>query len=144
MIVVRRRVQIKIVGHKALAAPSHFLLLDHRMASFDNLNLARIRALYKAGPAIIAQSRDVRQRGQHIHFRQRQSGLPDALGLPAIADSQFGKQPPFDLDNLFLRVENLGLVFLQLRSGKALRIHQGLLAFVICGTRCRFGFETSR
>ena len=107
--VVRSRIQIKIVGHEALAASRHFLLLDHRMPAFDNFEIAaRHRTPTKLRPAVIAQRRDVRQRSQHIDFRQRQRSLPNSLGLGCNRGAQFGKQPPLDLDDLFLCVENLG------------------------------------
>ncbi len=41
---VRGCVQVKIVGHKALAAASQFLLLDHGMAAFDDFEITGVAA----------------------------------------------------------------------------------------------------
>ena len=132
----RRGIQKQIVRNKALAPCRQFLLLDHRMPAFDNFQIARVRFVgfsLELRPAIIPQRRNVRQAAEHIHFRQCQRGLPDALGLRGNRRAQLGKQPPLDLDNLFLGVQNLRLVLLQLRSGEALGIHQRLLALVVGG-----------
>ncbi len=75
-------VQEKIVGDKAFASRRQFLLLDHRMAAVDDLEVARLlRILMKSWPAIIAQGRDVCQASEHVDFGQCQRGLADALGL---------------------------------------------------------------
>src|SRR5208337_5355684 len=58
-------------------------------------------------------------------------GLPDASRLGRNRRAQFGKEPPFDLDHLFLRVKDFGFVLLQLGRGKALGIDQRLLAVII-------------
>ena len=67
--------------------------------------------------------------------------MPDALGLGGNGRTQLGKQPPLDFDNLLLRIQNLRLVFLQLRRGETLGIDQRLLAFVISGSEVKIGFR---
>ncbi len=126
---VSRGIQVQIVGNKALSPARQFLLLDHRMPALNHLDVGR---LVELRPAIVAQSRNVSQRRQNIDLRQGQRRLPDAPGLSGNCGAQFGKQPPLDLDNLLLRVENLRFVFLQLWRGKTLGVDQRLLAFVIC------------
>src|SRR5271165_629403 len=102
------------------------------MPSFDDLEFTGVVARSnELRPAVIPQRRDLRQRGQHIHLSQRQRSLPDSPGLRRNRRTQLSKQSPFDLDNLFLRIENFGFVFLQLRSGEALGAYQSLLAFII-------------
>ena len=71
------------------------------------------------------------QRSQHVHFRQSQRRPADALRLTGNRRPQVGEQPPLDLRDLFLCVENLGFIFLQFRSGEALRAHQRLLALIV-------------
>ena len=73
----------------------------------------------------------MRQRSQHIDLGQRQRGLTDSLGLGRDCGAQLGEQAALDLDDLFLRVENLGFVLFQLGRGEALRAYQSLFAFVI-------------
>ncbi len=80
------------------------------------------------------------QRSQHIHFSQSQSGLPDSLRFGGNCCTQLGEKPALDLDNLFLRVENLGFVFFQLRSGETLRAHQSLFSFIILRDQVQIGF----
>ena len=85
---VRGRVQIKIVGHEALAASGHLLLLDHGMAALDDLqirpHLLRRRFFWRSNElrsAVIPQRRDVRQRGQHIDLSQAPA-QSDEFALP--------------------------------------------------------------
>ena len=119
---MRGRIQIQIVRHEALAATRHLLLLDHGMPTFDNFQIASPGCLRldKLWPAIIPQRRNVRHRGQDVDFSQRQRGLPDSLRLRRNRCPKLREQPTLDLDNLFLRVEDLGLVLLQFRRGEAL------------------------
>ena len=77
---------------------------------------------------------------QHIHFGKCKRRLPDAPGLPGNGRTQFGKQPPFDLDDFLLGIQNLRLVFFQLRRGKALGIDQGLLALIVRRRQVKIGF----
>ncbi len=135
---VRGRIQVKIVGDEALAASSHFLLLDYRMAALDDLKIASftfcrslVRRRYELRPAVISQRRDVRERSQHVDLGQRQRGLTDSLRLGRDCSAQLGEQAALDLDDLFLRVENLGFVLFQFGRGEALRAYQSLFAFVI-------------
>ncbi len=81
------------------------------------------------------------QRHQHIDLGQRECRLPDSLCLGGNRDAQLGEQPPLDLDDLFLRVENLGFVFFQFGRGEALRAHQSLLAFVILRNQVQIRFR---
>ena len=83
------------------------------------------------GLAIIPQRRDVRQRSQHIDLGESQRSLTDAFGLGCDCGAQLGEHAALDLDDLFLRVENLGLVLFQLGGGEALRANQSLFAFII-------------
>ena len=124
---VRGRIQIKIVGHEAVAA-AQLQLLDDRVAPGDDFDVGGIVELRAA---VIAQGRDVGQRRQHIDFGQRQRGLADAAGFSGNRRAQLGKQPALDFDDLFLGIENLGFVFFQLRRGEALGVDQGLLALVV-------------
>src|ERR1019366_8268033 len=66
------------------------------------------------------------KRSEHIDFRQRQRGLPDAARLGGDGGAQLRKQAPLDLDYLLLGVEHL-----QLWRGKAFGVDQGLLTFVL-------------
>src|SRR6267378_1145247 len=86
---------------------------------------------YKRGPAVVSERCHVGQGSQHVHFRQSQRRPADALRLTGNRRPQVSKQPPLDLRDLFLRVENLGLIFLQFRSSEAFRAHQRLLALVV-------------
>ena len=107
------------------------------MASVNNLHLAR---LVKLRPAIAAILRDERQRGQDIDFRQRQRCLPDTPGFRRDGGAQLGKETALNLDDLFLRIENFGFVFFELRSGKPLGVYQCLLALVVAGRMVQVGF----
>ena len=86
------------------------------MPAFDHFDLTGVRGVNKTRPAIIAQSGNVGQRREQIDFRQRQGRLPDSLGLAGNRGAQLGKEPPLDLDNLFLRVENLSPRTLSIRA----------------------------
>ena len=57
--------------------------------------------------------------------------------------AQLGEEAALDLDDLLLRVEDLGLVLLQLGRGEALGIDQRLLALVVGGARCRLALLIS-
>src|ERR1700691_5198412 len=81
------------------------------------------------------------QRSQHIDFGQSQRGLPDSLCLASNRRAQFSEQPPLDLDNLFLGIENLGFVFFQLGRGEALRSYESLFAFVILWDQVQVRFR---
>ncbi len=91
-------------------------------------------------PAVIAQGRDVCQASEHVDFSQGKRGLANAFGLSGNCGSQFGKQAPLDLDNLFLGVENLRFILFQFWSREALGIDQSLFAFVIGGRVLQVGF----
>ncbi len=130
--VVAGGIQENIVGDEALAAGGQFLLLDHRVAAVDNLEIGKLLGMrMKRGLAVIAQGRDVRQAGEHIHFGQCKRGLADALGFGSNGRSQFGKESALDLDNLLLGVENFRFILFQLRRCEALGVDQSLLALVI-------------
>ncbi len=101
----------------------------------------RLLNLLKFRPAIIPQRGNMREAREHIDFGKCQRGLADAFGLGGNGGPQFGKESALDLDNLFLRVENLRLIFLQLRSGEALGIDQRLLALIVGGRVMQVGFR---
>src|SRR5258707_4313389 len=115
------------------------------MTSFDNFQVSAVLGLFgfiyiwlkyiwlKPRPTVLPQRCNVCQATEYIDFRQCQSRLPDALGLGGDGRTQLGKQTPLDFDNLLLGIENLRLIFLQLRSRETLGIHQRLLAFVVGG-----------
>ncbi len=118
------------------------------MTAFDNFKIAHVLGFFsfsglllELGPAIISQRGNVRQTGEHVDFRQRQRGLPDALGFGRNRGTQVGKQPPLDFYNLLLGIENLRLILLQLRSRETLGIHQRLLALVIGGREVQVRFR---
>src|SRR5271165_3907191 len=71
------------------------------------------------------------QRSQNIHLGESQRRLTNAFGLGRDCGAQLGEEPALDFDDLLLRVENLGLILFQLRSGEALGAYQSLLAFII-------------
>jgi hypothetical protein len=75
----------------------------------------------------------VRQAAHDIDLRQCQRRLANALGLGGYGRAQLGEEPPLDFDNLFLGVENLRLILLQLGSREALGIDERLFAFVVGG-----------
>src|SRR5262249_711200 len=54
--------------------------------------------------------------------------------------AQFCEESSLDLDDLLLRIENLGLILLQFGSGEALSVHQRLFALVIGGREVEIGF----
>ena len=84
------------------------------------------------------------KRCQHVDLGQRQRGLADAPGFAGNRRAQLGEQPALDLDDLFLRVENLRFVFLQLRRGEALGVDQRLLALVVGGSQVQVGLRDLR
>ena len=134
---MRGGVQIKIVGHEALGASRHLLLLDDGMPAFDNFEVAG--SAFFCGdelwPAVISQGSVMRKRGKHVHFRQGKGGLADSFGLSGDGGAQLGKETPLDLGNFFLSIENFGFVLLEFGRGKALRAHESLLALVILGNK---------
>src|SRR5207245_479325 len=95
------------------------------------LSLAPIRVNTRSTIPSRPERGDVSESREHIHFRQRQRGPSDALCFGGNGCPQLGKQAALDFDDLFLSVENLRFVFLQLGRGKALGVDQSLLAFVI-------------
>src|SRR5664279_1661647 len=123
-------VEIEIVGDEAIGGSGDLHLLDHRVTPFDNFD---VRAVFEQGTAVAAIGGERRERSEHIDFRQRQRGLPDASRLGGDGGAQLRKQAPLDLDYLLLGVEHLNLILFQLRRGKALGVDQGLLAFVFPG-----------
>ena len=78
---------------------------------------------------------------QHVDLSQRQRSLPDATGFSGNRRAQLGKQAAFDVDDLFLGIENLGLVFFQLRRGEALGVDQGLLALIVGRSQVQIGLR---
>src|SRR5664280_800271 len=123
-----RAVQIEIVGDEAVGGSGDLHLLDHRVTPLNNLD---VRAISKQRTAVAAIRSERGERSEHIDFRQRQRGLPDASRLGGDGGAQLRKQAPLDLDYLLLGVEHLDLVLLQLWRGKALGVDQGLLTFVL-------------
>src|SRR5262249_50826984 len=99
------------------------------MPALNDFDLCEVRD--KLWPAIVPQRRDMCQGPKDIHLRQRERGVPNALCLGRNRSAQFGKQTALDVDDLLLRIENLSLVFLELRSREALSPNQGLLAVII-------------
>jgi hypothetical protein len=68
---------------------------------------------------------------QHIHLSQRQRALADAPRLAGDGGAQLGEQAPLQFQDLLLRVEDAGLILLQLGGGEALGVDQRLLALVV-------------
>ncbi len=71
--------------------------------------------------------------GEDVDFGERHRGAADTTSLGSDRATQLGENAALDFDNLFLGVENLRLVFLQLRRGKTFGIDQRLFAFVVGG-----------
>src|ERR1017187_2903692 len=72
---------------------------------------------------------------EQIALRDAPGGLPHPGCRIQQLPAQPGKEPPLDLAGPLLRGQNLRLVVLQFRRGKALGVHQGLLSLVICWDR---------
>ncbi len=144
---VRRRIWCvvsftnKIVRHK----PGRCILLqllDHRMPPLDDLDHPCLRRNLWA--AILARGRQMRKAGKNIHFSQCQRRLTDTFRLSRNRRPQLCEETPLDFDDLLLCIENLRLVFLQLRRREALCVHQRLLALVVGGGEMQIAFEISR
>ena len=83
------------------------------------------------GTAVSTVLGDQGESRQDIHLRQGQRGLAYPLRLRGNGDAQLGKQAALNLDDLFLRVQDFDLVFLQFGCGEAFGVDQRLLALVI-------------
>ena len=129
------RVQKEIVGHETVSA-AQLQLFDDRVASVDDFDVGGVVEL---GAAVVSQGRDLGQGSQHIDFGERERGLADAAGFSGNGRTQLGKEAALDVYDLLLGIENLRFVLLQLWSGEALGVDQGLLAFVVGRGQVRVG-----
>src|ERR1035438_263389 len=104
------------------------------MTPFNNFKIAAVLVVFvfvEAWPTVIAQRGNVGEAGEHVRFGQCQRGLTNTLGLASNRGTQLGKESPFNLDDLFLGIENLGLVLFQFWSCEAFGVDQGLFAFIV-------------
>ena len=101
---MRGAVQVEIIGHEAVAPRRQILLLDDRVASLNDFDVAASRPNAGGNSCGLPQWAN----SQDVDFGQRQRGLPDTPRLGGDGRSQFGKQAPLDLDDFLLRVEHLG------------------------------------
>src|SRR5271165_1928707 len=109
------------------------------MAALDDLQFAAVVRGDELRPRVIAQRGDMGEGSEDIDFRQGQGGLANSFSLGRDCGAKFGEEAALDLDNLFLRVENLDLVFFEFGRGKALRTDQRLLPFVVGGDKMQVG-----
>ncbi len=105
----------EIIGDEAIRHAGQVLLFDHGVTTLDDFNIV---AVVKARPAIVAVGGLGGKAGENVDLGKSQRRLPDTPRLPGNRGPQFGKQPALNLHHLFLRVEYLGFVFLQLRGSK--------------------------
>ncbi len=127
----------KIVGNEAVVGTGELGLLDHGVAAFQDFQ--QLSARFELRTAVVAPRRQVREREQQVDLRQRQRGLTNAARLGGDALAQFAKKTALHGGDLLLRVQDLGLMLLQLRRGEALGSHQRLLAFVVGGRVLQVG-----
>ena len=133
---LRGGVQIEIVGDEALGS-CEFLQPrrpDGGRRRFPDRRLVRARD----GSSCASAARWAKRR-QQIDFGDRQRGAADARGFGGDGGAQLGEDAPLDFDDLLLRVEDLGFVFLQLGRGEALGVDQRLLALVVGGSEMQVG-----
>ena len=101
---------------------------DHGMPAGGDPHLA-VGGETRARIAVLR--RHLRQRGGDIQFRDRRRRGANSLRMIGRFLADFGEDALLDFENLLFRREHLALVFLQLRRGEALGVHQRLFALVI-------------
>src|SRR5580658_1825252 len=82
----------------------------------------------------------MREVGDEIDFGDGGAGTADARGVVDEAAAEIGEDAFFDFDGALLGGEDFGFVVLELRSGEALGVDEGLLAFVVGGGGGEVGF----
>ena len=111
---------------------------DHGMAAAGDVHFAGVAKL-RARIAVLG--RHLGERGGDIQLRDRGRRGANALRLLRRLLPDFGEDALLDFEDLLFGGQNLALVFLQLRRGEALRVDQGLLAFVIGGGEVEIGLR---
>ena len=100
---------------------------------FQHRGLGNLRA------HVTAQRSQVGEVRQQVDLGDHSAGDANAAGGLQDGLPQLGKDALFNLDRPLMRGEHADLVLLQLRGGEALRVGQGLLAFVVRGHQRQVG-----
>src|SRR5271170_359531 len=120
-------VETKIVGHEALAALAQEFF-DDRMASPNDEQLT---SRIEFRPRITAIGSQLCKRSEHIQLRDGGSRAAQAHRLRRDERTKLDEKLALNLENALIGGEDLALVFFQLGTSKAFRVHKRLLTFVI-------------
>jgi hypothetical protein len=128
--------EAEIVGNEALAFLAE-KFFDDGVAAADDEEFAGV-VEFRANVAAIGG--EFRERGEDVELGDGGSGAAEASGFGGDAGADVNEELALDLEDAFVGGENFALVVFEFGRGEALGVHEGLLAFVICGSVGEIGF----
>ena len=120
-------IEAQIVGNEALAALAQEFF-DDWMTPSHNKQLA---GGVKLRPRVTTISGQLRERSEHIKLCDSGCRAAKARSLRSDDRANLDEECAFDLQNAFIRSENLALVLFQLGRSKPFGVHERLLSFVV-------------